>query len=552
MNVRPNTIYGRPGLRLIALVPLVMLLTGQSAPQSWPLQAKQQMGEAAPVDPARLPVARSIAAGPTPRRIAVDATPRLEPEAPGQWRVRGWQMASSPTGAAMPAGGWMAAVVPGTALTTLIANGRYADPSYGLNNLKIPETLARQDYWYRTSLTLPASARGRYAALVFEGINYAAEVRLDGQPLGTIRGAFLRGRFALPATAADGRAHRLEVRISPPPRPGFPHEQSLANGPGNNGGQMTLDGPTFVAAEGWDWIPGVRDRNAGLWQDVKLAVTGPVRIGDLDVRTILPRADNKVADVTIEVPLVNQSDQPQSVTVRAAFDAVALTKTVTAAPGASIVTLSPAEFPALHVANPRLWWPNGYGAPELHALRVTTATAGGASDERHIRFGMREISYDLTVNRTAAAPQRVLYRPTLGAGAQLIAVDHANIRPVEGGWAPTMLERGPAGAVADQPPTPLAPHMVIRVNHVPIAVRGGNWGMDDWLKRVDTARLEPYFRLHRDANLNTIRNWVGQSTEENFFALADKYGLMVLNDFWISTQDWNGEPDDAKLFLANA
>lgn len=66
--------------------------------------------------------------------------------------------------------------------------------------------------------------------------------------------------------------------------------------------------------------------------------------------------------------------------------------------------------------------------------------------------------------------------------------------------------------------------------------------MDDWLKRVDTARLEPFFRLHRDANLNTIRNWVGQSTEENFFALADQYGLMVLNDFWISTQDWNGEP----------
>lgn len=549
----PKTIYRATlGLRTIALLPVAMLLTGQAEPQSWPAQAKQQMGEAAPADPARLPVARTSIAGPAPRRIAIDARPRLEPSGPAQWRVRGWQMAPSPTGAAMPDGGWMAAVVPGTALTTLIANGRYADPSYGLNNLKIPETLARQDYWYRTSLTLPASTGGRFAALVFEGINYAAEVRFDGQPLGKVRGAFKRGRFALPQSAADGRPHRIEVRISPPPRPGFPHEQSLTNGPGNNGGQMTLDGPTFVAAEGWDWIPGVRDRNAGLWQDVKLVVTGPVRIGDLDVRTVLPRADNSLADITIEVPLTNQTDTPHSVTVRVAFGDIAVAKTVTAAPGASTITLTPAEFPELRVANPRLWWPNGYGAPELHALRVTAAIASDVSDERHIRFGMREVSYDLTVNRAAAAPQRVRYRPSLGAGAELIAIDHANIRPVEGGWAPTLVKRGPAGAVADLPSTPLAPHMVIRVNNVPIAVRGGNWGMDDWLKRVDAARLEPYFRLHRNANLNTIRNWVGQSTQESFFALADQYGLMVLNDFWISTQDWNGEPDDVKLFLDNA
>ena len=165
---------------------------------------------------------------------------------------------------------------------------------------------------------------------------------------------------------------------------------------------------------------------------------------------------------------------------------------------------------------------------------------------------MREVSYDLTVARVGGAPERVLYRPSLGAGGELVAVDHAHIRPVEGGWAPTLVERGPPGAIAEQPSTPLSPHLVIRVNHVPIAVRGGNWGMDDWLKRVDAARLEPFFRLHRDANLNTIRNWVGQSTEESFFALADQYGLMVLNDFWISTQDWNGEPDDVKLFLANA
>ena len=97
-----------------------------------------------------------------------------------------------------------------------------------------------------------------------------------------------------------------------------------------------------------------------------------------------------------------------------------------------------------------------------------------------------------------------------------------------------------------------APYLVIKVNGVRIAARGGNWGMDDARKRVSREHLEPYFRLHRDAGLNIIRNWVGQSTEETFYDLADEYGLMVWNDFWDSTQNYNVEAEDPQLFLENA
>jgi Exo-beta-D-glucosaminidase Ig-fold domain/Glycosyl hydrolases family 2, TIM barrel domain len=83
-------------------------------------------------------------------------------------------------------------------------------------------------------------------------------------------------------------------------------------------------------------------------------------------------------------------------------------------------------------------------------------------------------------------------------------------------------------------------------------VRGGSWGMDDSRKRIERERLEPYFRLHRAAHLNIIRNWLGQNTEEVFYDLADEYGLLVLNDFWVSTQDFQMEPQDPQLFLANA
>ena len=87
-----------------------------------------------------------------------------------------------------------------------------------------------------------------------------------------------------------GETNVLAVRVSPPPHPGIPQEQSIKGGPGENGGLMCLDGPTFVATEGWDWIPAIRDRDTGIWQPVTLRATDAVKIGDPQVVTTLPLA----------------------------------------------------------------------------------------------------------------------------------------------------------------------------------------------------------------------------------------------------------------------
>jgi hypothetical protein len=95
------------------------------------------------------------------------------------------------------------------------------------------------------------------------------------------------------------------------------------------------------------------------------------------------------------------------------------------------------------------------------------------------------------------------------------------------------------------------PFLVVRVNGRRIFCRGGNWGMDDGMKNVSREKLEPYFKIHRHANYNMIRNWTGESTESMFFDLADEYGMLVWNDFWISTEGYNLNPLDQKLFLDN-
>ncbi|MCU1294266.1 MAG: glycoside hydrolase family 2 [Bryobacterales bacterium] len=236
--------------------------------------------------------------------------------------------------------------MPGTVLTTFVNRGIYPDPDYGLNNLAIPETLNKQEYWYRTEFAAPASVQKRRWALTFNGINYAATVWLKGKRLGEIKGAFIRGVFDVTGIITTEGSNVLAVRISPPPHPGIPQEQSVKAGPGDNGGIMCLDGPTFVATEGWDWIPGVRDRNTGIWQDVTLTATGAVDIGDAHVVTVLPLPDTRRADVNLTIPLRNESGATISGTLKASFEGVSLAKSVSVPPGGSVVTLGRQNFPS--------------------------------------------------------------------------------------------------------------------------------------------------------------------------------------------------------------
>ncbi len=548
---------------LAAHAPDFSVIEFEEGSKPWPVQSYGQVGYTAPQDPSILPKSAAPFSQPVAQPV-VSGKP-LEQNAAEDWTLaHGWTLTPAPKVQAtaeqisMPGyktTGWMDATVPGTVLTTMVDRGLYPDPDYGLNNLAIPESLNKQDYWYRMQFVAPRFAAGQHEVLTFNGINYAAEVWLNGHKLGSIRGAFIRGNFDVSGVLLPGKPNALAVRISPPPHPGIPNEQSILGGPGENGGIMCIDGPTVVATEGWDWIPGIRDRDTGLWQDVHLHATRSVKIGDPQVITTLPLPDTSRANVAITVPIANVAEAPVTVTVTASFGDVTVTKQVTAQPGANTVTFAPAEFPQLTVQHPHLWWPNGYGDPYLYTLHVDAKSAGGESDAKQLDFGIREVTYELSLLDGAGHLRRVEFSPTdaHALGQQVVDVSHRGMREIPGGWAASLMpgaEKSPAIHALDD--LQMTPYLVIKVNGVRIAARGGNWGMDDARKRVSRERLEPYFRLHRDAHVNIIRNWVGQSTEETFYELADKYGLMVWNDFWDSTENYNAEAEDPALFLANA
>ena len=185
-------------------------------------------------------------------------------------------------------------------------------------------------------------------------------------------------------------------------------------------------------------------------------------------------------------------------------------------------------------------------------MDVVVAEKGVSSDSKKVRFGVREISYELAVCFPDDSIRRVEYRPTVMEQGEPI-FDNINRKYIEGGMCMPRLKKNVSSDILVPAPDKAMQHyMVIKVNGKRIFCKGGNWGMDDAMKRVSREHLEPYFRLHKEANFNMIRNWTGESTEESFYELCDEYGMLVFNDFWLSTQGYNMPVNDDNLFLRNA
>ena len=500
----------------------------------------------------------------TSERVAKRNIPTtLVPVQSGEWIISdGWEMTDGKTAMASnksifdpqySTSAWYNATVPGTVLTTLVNQGVYPDPYFGLNNMNIPESLSRTDWWYRCKFTVPKDIDGNQLRLLFNGINYKADIYLNGKSLGDMKGAFIRSEFNITDLVNKNGENILAVHVFPPHNPGIPHEQSMIAGQGLNGGVLSTDGPTFISSIGWDWIPGIRDRNTGIWQDVRLKAGGDIIIGDPLVTTDILLPDTTQAKISIKNIVKNITSKTVNGTLIAKIENINISLPFTlAANEEKEITFTPEQFKELNIKNPRLWWPNGYGRPELYNLELTVQANNKVSDTKSLKFGIREMSYELMVNDNSQN-KRVLYTPNETVNKGKPVFDYINrVAFTKDNNLPTIAKDADTSGL--QPLSnddPVGPFFAIRVNGVRIFCRGGNWGMDDGMKRVSRERLEPYIRLHKDANFNIIRNWTGETTEEDFYALCDEYGMLVWNDFWITTDD-TVEPSDFPLFVKNA
>ncbi|MBN1276920.1 MAG: hypothetical protein JXA35_05455, partial [Deltaproteobacteria bacterium] len=566
------------------------------------------------------------------------------------------------------------------------------------------------DFWYRNSFEIPISQKGKRVYLNFDAINWKADVWFNGHLLKnslegyehSIEGAFTRAKFDISDLVRYGHENCLAVLIHRNNTPGLVTTQGLAEGPLPNGGELGQDSPTIHAAVGWDWLPTIRGRDVGIYNDVTVTYGGPVQLEnpwietDLDItetsagisaknlaiekrvlqdpsgneaylkylndndentqwigedidgsgfiidlghitainslqfiwgseaggaaaaaedrhpakfrvqvsndkvtwsnfdyypggevntgwfgvrkadpdqgtheytgvdvsnevpgpvatvyvswagndkfpfrmpvpqnarylrfestkrrqveqqgNRIVPtrirevriygetiaeveqsmvriyKLDDTKADLIFRSDLKNYGAAPAEVTVKGIITPgnITFSKTVTI----SEKSCKEIEIGDIVLKNPELWWPNTYGEQPLYNAEITVNVNGEVQDRKNFKFGVREFTYPIDGNRLS-----------------------------------------------------------IYCNGVRIIARGGNWGMDDGLKTDTPEKYGEKMRLHAEANFTMIRNWVGMTNHSAFYEAADRYGIIIWDDFWLANPYDGPDPEDEKMFLDNA
>jgi beta-galactosidase/beta-glucuronidase len=415
----------------------------------------------------------------------------------GNWRIQRASEVSS-TGETVSQTGfandnWVVATVPGTVLVSYWNAGALPDPNFGDNQLMISESFFNSDFWYRNEFDVPPTFKGEQTFLNFDGINWKADVFVNGKKTGRIEGGFIRGRFDVTDLLIPGQKNAIAVLIFKNDNIGVIKEQT-AFSTDKNGGILGADNPTFHASIGWDWIPTIRGRNIGIWNDVYLKTTGAVTIEDPLITTDLKLPDTTAADISVEVTLKNHKNEPITGTLSGKYGDISFEKEVSLEPSATqVVRFDPSAFSSLHFENPKLWWPKGYGEPYLYNVELSFKSGNGISDKTSFKSGIRKMTYDESN-------------------------DILNIY----------------------------------VNGRRFIGRGGNWGFSESNLKYHGREYDVAVAYHADMNFTMIRNWVGQTGDDEFFEACDRHGVMIWQDFWLANPADGPNPDNPQMFLNNA
>lgn len=413
-----------------------------------------------------------------------------------------------------PTDGWWKTRVPSTVLAALTRNGAYPDLRVGMNSFRIPDAsdefnqahdLAKfshlpdkrnpwkDPYWYRAEFAVPAQMAGRRAWLNFDGLNYRADVWLNGIQIADARevvGSFSRHRFDITGATLAGRRNCLAVKVHPVDHVGLPETQLEVCGKDRKYRKEIMKDVTLAMMSiGYDCMPTVPDRQTGLWQGVHLEFTGPVAIRDAFVVTRLPLPATNSATVNISTEVVNASTSPVTGVLdgRIRGTDVSFQQAVELrANERRVVCVEPVTM-----TQPQLWWPRNYGEQHLYELELKFIVAGRHESNAPVPAGMgpTDISDAVTVRFGVRQIGRELHRLDGAHGLRLL------------------------------------------VNGQKIFCRGGYIQpeiMFDW----DAKRIENEIRYLTSANINIVYFEDIPNPPDVFLDLCDRYGLMFGNCFY--------------------
>jgi exo-1,4-beta-D-glucosaminidase len=402
----------------------------------------------------------------------------------------GWQIQSScvarTTGEQISAAGfdasaWHKSDLPATVVGALVTDKTYPDPYFGTNLKTLPgmnysnkSFFAIQDmpagspflcsWWFRAEFDVPSNLPDKNSWLHFLGINYRANVWVNGQKIGDakdVAGTYRAFEFNVSKNLHPGKTNAVALEIFAPQKDDL--------------------GITWV-----DWNPTPADRDMGIWKEVFLTTSGDVSVRHPFVAAKL-EAEHKMAELTVSADLRNTADHPVKGIFRGDIDEIHLEQPVELAAGESRkVSFAPEKFPQLKLADPQLWWPYQMGVPNLYTAKLSFAIDGQSSDSASVKFGIREVTSEIT-------------------------------------------DKG---------------YRLFKINGRKLLIRGAAWAPDMFL-RWSSKRLDADLAYVHDMGLNTIR-LEGRLDHDEFFDKTDKLGILVMPgwtccDAWERWKLWKGD-----------
>ena len=321
------------------------------------------------------------------------------------WTLQSSAVASAPGEAISSPGfdttAWHRATVPSTLVGALVADGTLPDPYFGKNLLDFPgmkdaagnpvypvggsfsyveipdSSPFKPPWWYRTEVDLPALPAGGRVWLDLDGVNFRANVWVNGRRVAddsTVAGTYRYFELDLTDTVRPG-ANAIAIAVS------APLMQDLAHN--------------------WvDWNPTPPDKGAGLWRPASLRASGPVTVRHPYVVAKVGVPAEGQADLTVKADIRNATGDPVTADVAVRIEGgldIDIHAPVSLGPGEErTISFGRADFPALVAPQAQWWWPVGMGDPVLHPMTVTATVGGRASDEVRTLVGVRETASELT------------------------------------------------------------------------------------------------------------------------------------------------------------
>lgn len=382
---------------------------------------------------------------------------------------------------------WYPATVPGCVHTDLLDNKLIEDPFYR-DNEKRQQWIGKTNWEYETTVTLGADIlRRQNVEIVFNGLDTYADVFVNDKPVLKADNMFRTWRVDVKNSLKPGQ-NILRIKFRSPINEILPlmakldYELPASNDQGEKTSPYTRKAPYHY---GWDWGP--RFVTSGVWKPVELVAWDNARIEDLQIKQ--NKLTSERADIDASVEVVASTALSATIEVENAVDkTIVASKQARLAPGINTVKL---EFA---IANPRRWYPVGYGDQPLYTFRTRLKLNNRTIDEQSRRTGLRTLEL--------------------------------RQKPDEHGISFEFI-----------------------VNGIPVFGRGANWiPADSFPTRVTKEKYKKLLTSLRDANMNMVRVWGGGIYEDDYYYdLADEMGLLVWQDFMFACSMYPGD----KAFLDN-